>query len=373
MMLKKSLAIPFELVLNHLIIEAKINGENNFKLTLDTGMPISGIILFKNKKSENLNLSYSGQTYVGGAGGNPILADVASGVNVEIGDLQLANRQIIVMSMNRDVLTSLESDGIIGYELFIRYLLQIDFEKNLINLWNDSSEVVAEPGQELNLELKQNYPFTHCLSEIVKGKEFPLDLVIDLGAGHALSLDLKSNNNFVLPENALESRIGTGAIGDIFGHIGRVSKFLMGNYHFDDMVTTFSNGPLARGFLKCNGNLGIEILRRFFVTFDYKNSKIYLKPNVYFDDPFIFNMTGFQFHKMDDGNFIVDFIINNSPAKEVGLMQNDIIIEINDKSAKLVNADTLDKMSKKDSTKLNLVVLRNSELLNFTLRLRMIL
>ena len=57
-MLKKSLAIPFELVLNHLIIEAKINGENNFKLTLDTGMPISGIILFKNKKSENLNLSY---------------------------------------------------------------------------------------------------------------------------------------------------------------------------------------------------------------------------------------------------------------------------------------------------------------------------
>ena len=372
-MSKKSLTIRFELVLNHIIIEAKINAANYIKLTLDTGMPIGGIILFKNKKSENSNLNYSGRTYVGGAGGNPILADIASGVNVEIGDLQLANRQIIVMPMNQNVLTSLDSDGIIGYELFSRYLLQIDFEKKLIILWNNHNEEDVELGQELKLELRQNYPFIQCLAEITKGKEFPLDLVVDLGAGHAISLDLKSKDNFTLPENTIECRIGTGTIGNIFGHLGRISKFSMGNYSFSDVVTTFSNGPLARGFLKCNGNLGIDILRRFNVTFDYKSLKIYIKPNIHFNDHFVFNMTGLQFHKMDDGNFIVDNVINNSPAQEAGIIQNDIIIEINDKTAKLVSADTLDKMIKKESTELILVIMRNSELLKLTLKLRPIL
>lgn len=372
-MLKKSITIPFELVLNHIVINSIINGIDNIKLVLDTGLPINGLILFKNEKIDKLDLKYAGQTYVGGAGGNPVLAQMASGVQIELGDFKQANQQVIIMPVSQNVLSSLESYGIIGYELFNRYLLQIDFEKNLIFIWDDSNKVDAEFGQELNIELRQNYPFIQCSMEIVKGEEFPLELVIDLGANHALSLDLRSNHNFTLPEDALESRIGIGAIGDIFGFIGRILKFSIDNYYFPNVLTTFSNGPLARGFVKCNGNLGIEILRRFLVTFDYKNLKIYIKPNANFDDPFVFNTAGFQFHKVEDGNFIVDFIINNSPAQQVGLIQNDIIIEINNKSAKLVSSDILDKMIKKELTKLFLVVRRDSEILKFTLKLRSIL
>ena len=368
-MLNDKITFPFELVLNHIIVKAKINGNNEFKLALDTGMPVGGIILFKNEKSEKLNLNYSGQTYIGGAGGDPVPADIAAGVKIEIGNLQLVNQQAIVMPINKKVITSLESDGIIGYELFSRYLLQIDFENSSINLWSNTSEANSELGQKLNLEIRQNYPFIQCYSEIKSGNEFPIDLVLDLGASHALSLDLISNKNFSLPENIKESRIGTGAIGDIFGHIGRVSKFSLGEYSFFNVVTTFSNGPIAKGFLKCNGNLGVDILRRFTVTFDYQNTKIYLKPNIHFDDLFVFNMAGFQFHKKNDGNFIVDYIVKNSPADEAGLMLNDTITEINGKQANLTSADEFDKIIKQKNKSLKLKIKRESEVLNFEFKL----
>jgi len=368
------ITIPFDLILNHIVITAKVDGKNNINLTIDTGMPIGGVILFRSAKSEHLELGYLGQTYIGGAGGDPASADIASGIRLEIGELNLPDKQVIVMPMNKNVINLLEVDGIIGYELFSKYLLQIDFKKNIINLWNTPDDVTEDLGLELNLELRQNYPFINCSSEITKGEKFPLDLVIDLGAGHAVSLDMKSNQNFSLPQNTLQSRIGTGAIGDIFGHIGRVRKLSIGNFIFRKVVTTFSDGPLAKGFVKCNGNLGIDLLRRFSVTFDYKNSKIYLKPNAYFDEDFVFNMAGFQFHKMDDGNFLVDYIIKNSPADEVGLIKNDVVTVINGKPANLVSADAFDKIIKQEtSVKIKLTVKRGTDIRTFEILLRKII
>lgn len=372
-MLKKKLMIPFELVLNHIIIKAKINGNTDVKLILDTGLPVGGAILFKNQKSKKYNLNYIGKTYIGGSGGDPVLSDVATNTAINICDLNLVNQQVIEMPMNRDVLTSLDADGIIGYELFGMYIVQINFEKNLIHLWNTIDEISEKIGQELNLELRQNYPFIRCSSEITNGNEVPLELVIDTGAGHALSLDTKSIENFSLPEKVLESRIGTGAIGDILGNIGRVSKISIKDYSFSDVITTFSAGPLAKGFLKSNGNLGVDLLKRFLVTFDYMNSKIYLKPNVYFELPFLFNRAGFQFKKLSNGNFIIDFIIKNSPAYEAGLIKNDMIVQINGKPATLVSADTLDELIKHNSTVMEVIVERGLNLLTFNIKLRIIL
>lgn len=365
--------IPFELVLNHIIIKAKINGNTDVKLVLDTGLPIGGAILFKSEKFQKFNLTYVGKTYIGGTGGDPVLSDVATDTTINIGNLNLYHQQVIVMPMNKDVLTSLGADGIIGYELFGKYLVQINFEKNLIHLLNTIDKISENVGHELNLELRQNYPFIRCSSEITTSNEVPLELVIDTGAGHALSLDMTSIENFSTPEKVLQSRIGTGAIGDILGNIGRVSKVTIADYSFFDVVTTFSIGPLAKGFLKSNGNLGIDLLKRFLVTFDYRNSKMYLKPNAYFNLPFLFNMAGFQFKKLNSGNFIIDFVIKDSPAYDAGLMKNDIIVQINGKPAALISADTLDKLVKRNSATLKILVEHGSSLQNFNIKLRMIL
>lgn len=217
--------IPFELVLNHIIIKAKINENNNVKLVLDTGLPVGGAILFKNEKFKNFNLNYIGKTYIEGAGGNPVLSDIAADTTINIGNLNLYHQQVIIMPMNRNVLTSLDAYGIIGYELFGKYLVQIDFENNLIHLGNTLDEISRNAGQELSLKLKQNYPFIRCNSEITMGNEVHLELVIDTGAGHALSLDMTSIDKFSLPEKVLESRIGTGAIGDIVGNMNAVQTF----------------------------------------------------------------------------------------------------------------------------------------------------
>jgi len=57
--------ISFELIQNHVVLSANLNGENPVKLVLDTGFPAHGAMLYKTKQIEKLNLRYRGQAMVG--------------------------------------------------------------------------------------------------------------------------------------------------------------------------------------------------------------------------------------------------------------------------------------------------------------------
>jgi hypothetical protein len=363
--------IPFELVLNHIIIQAEFNGERTFKLALDTGMPVGGVILFDTEKTAQLGLSYIGQAQVGGAGGDPVMANVAQGVNLYIVDVHLPSQQIIVMPINPDVKYSLEADGIIGYEIFSRFSVKIDFDNKQIILIEGNDYKVSKVGTVLPIRLKNNYPLIECSAETMNGKNILLELLVDLGAGHALSLDIDSHDDITLPEGALASSIGVGAVGKLTGNLGRVRNFKLGIFSLSNVVTTFSTGPLARGLdFGANGNLGTDALRRFNVIFDYKNFKLILEPNNQFNEPFEYNTAGFQAVKNGTGEFQIYYVITGSPSNECGLLKDDLIIEINDEPSNKIDSNSLDKIIRGEGEELKLKIRRGSEELIYKLKLR---
>jgi hypothetical protein len=366
----KELSIPFKLILNHIILTANFDNKQEIKLVVDTGMPVKGIILFESEKVRNLGLNYVSQSYVGGAGGAPVSANITHGVEITIQNLRLENQNVLVMPINQNIVTSLNADGIIGYELFSQYLVQIDFENELINLIDPSLLTSSNGGYAIPLQLKQNYPFINCSISIGNHNHFSVNLVVDLGAGHAVSLDVQSSNSIYLPDDTLDIRVGTGAVGDVQGYIGRIRELKLGKFSFASVISTFTLGPLAKGFVQCNGNLGIDLLRRFNITFDYPNSKMYLSPNHHSNDPFEFNKAGFQFQKTSDGFFNIDHVINNSPASEVGLRKNDLIVEINDQPANCFGSDFLNKLLLREGMDMAFKIQREEKLQLLSLKLR---
>jgi hypothetical protein len=54
------------------------------------------------------------------------------------------------------------------------------------------------------------------------GSTVTMKLVVDSGHSQALALNVGSQESVVIPSAAVETRIGTGATGEIMGHVGRI-------------------------------------------------------------------------------------------------------------------------------------------------------
>ncbi len=367
--------MPFELVDNHVVLSAEINGRK-LGLILDTGMPAHGAILHGGPKIDELGLKYAGQAPVLGAGGDgkPILADVAMGVTIGLSDLELTDQMVVVMpydSCQHQSFVEEGKDGIIGYALFSRFAVRIDYDNEVITLTEPDKFEYQVSGQELPITFRNQFPFITCMAEMLGGARMSVDLVVDIGHSQALSLNVGLHEEVIPPENAIQTRIGSGVGGEVLGHVGRIKALHLGKYTLSNLVTSFRSGPRkGPAQLEKEGNLGAEALRRFNVIFDYGNDRMILEPNSHFNDAFDYDMSGMVYSKTGKGMFRIDRIIPNSPASESGLKVNDLLIEVNGRAANQFRMADLSRSFKRDGEEINLVVSRGEEQIRFRLKLR---
>jgi hypothetical protein len=69
------------------------------------------------------------------------------------------------------------------------------------------------------------------------------------------------------------------------GYIGRVSRIRIGDYTLEDVETAFT--PVAENASPFgNTMIGMPLLQRFNLVFDYFNNHLYLESNQSFSEPF---------------------------------------------------------------------------------------
>jgi C-terminal processing protease CtpA/Prc len=72
------------------------------------------------------------------------------------------------------------------------------------------------------------------------------------------------------------------------------------------------------------GIVGSEILRRFKATFDYPETRLLLKPNAHFDEPFDFDLSGL--YLAGDERIEVLHVVEGSPGAEAGIREGDRVL-----------------------------------------------
>jgi membrane-associated protease RseP (regulator of RpoE activity) len=150
------------------------------------------------------------------------------------------------------------------------------------------------------------------------GKVLPLELILDLGATHPVSLSANKNPAIVIPAGAIRTRTGRGMSGAMTGRVGRIAGFEFGGHRLTQVVATFPDTAYAdpRGLDQKNGNLGSGILGRFNVALDLGGSRMYVTPNSRFKDPFEWDMSGLVFDMGEGGRVTVAQVLAGSPAAE---------------------------------------------------------
>ena len=368
--------IPFEMQSNLIIVPLKINDSDTLRFIFDTG--VSTTIITDPSAIKNQKLKYTRVVKLTGAGeGQDLEARVAISNTLKMGDMRATYQNIVVL--NEDILhlseyVGVPIHGIFGYEVFNSFVVTIDFTERQIILMNPKKyKYRASKGERYPISIEDTKPYAQMLALLDNGKEQPIKVLIDTGAGHALSLEQSKGQQIRLPEKLIRAQLGRGLNGVINGSLGRVSQIRFGKFIINDVIASYPDsvafGLRLVGRPERQGNIGCELLRRFKVTFNYPEKYIVLKPvKRRLKETFEHDMSGVELRAKSDNlrKYYIENVVKDSPAWAAGLQEGDELLFINNTPAGEMSISEIYKLLQKGEGKEVSVLIRRDGNIQFS-------
>lgn len=366
---RKREVIGFKKSRGLIVVPMYINKKGPFNFILDTG--VGNVIITNPRLKDSLNLQFLRKIEINGLGEKEdILAYSTPYLNLKIGNTQFKSAAVAVLAndvFNLSGYAGLPIDGLVGYDFFNSFIVQINYEAGVLKVYNNKDSKLYKKGTKISIEIKEKKPYLSATATTDQGEKLPLELLIDTGSGHPISLESYNNKAFPLPNKFVIANLGVGLGGSIRGFQGRINELKIGKFHFNNIVSSFpyyedvaaKNTSVSR-----NGSLGNPIFRKFNVLFDYKSNAIYLKALSNYIEPFEYDMSGMDLVAAGNeyNRYVVTRVERQSAADEFGLEIGDEIIGINfNPAAKMSLEEIIKILSSKEGRTLFVEVKRGEE------------
>jgi hypothetical protein len=377
----RKIEIPFEQHNNLIIIPLTINRFLTLKFILDTG--VENAILTEKLYGDILGVNYLREITIDGPGLiDSVEALIANQVTFGLpGGVIGQNMNMLVLKEDYLKLSENIGDdvhGIIGYDIFSRFVVDINYDDNIITLYDPQKYRKSKRAVEVPIEVRGSKPFINAT--IRQGdKKTTLDIMIDTGASHAALIDYNYLDGMDLPEKTIETRLGRGIAGDIPGYVGRMDSVEIDCFDFSEMLVSAPfdgayNKVIKRGARV--GTFGGELLNRFNVTFDYSHNKVYLKKSDKYRDTFEYDMSGMSLNAVGS-NLDTMMVVNvdkGTPAYSADIRRGDIIRSINGKTLRYNSlTEIIEILQSRDGRKIRVKLFRDGEKIKVKFRLKRII
>jgi hypothetical protein len=374
---KQSIIIPFEVVNNLIIIPVTINRRVTLKFILDTGA--NNLILTERLFGDAMGLIYDRTILISGPGiVDSVRAHVANDVTINLPG-GIIGRHMSMLVLEEDYIKLKENlgediYGIIGYDVFSRFVVKIDYEREQLILYNPSSFRPPKRCQKIPLDVDNTKPYVAGVIHQNSDTD-TMKFMVDTGASHAVLLDVDESKILVKPDSTLTASLGHGLGGEIIGEIGRFDKFMIGEYELNNILVSMPDAGLYSNIIKRGskyGTIGGLALIRFKPIFDYHNGFLYLRKSTLYKSRFSHDMSGLRItYKENPQRFEITAITENSPAKNAGFQKGDIIKSVNGMT--IYNAtlsEIIGVLRQKDGRKIRITVERDKEVIRYKFYLR---
>lgn len=372
----KKVYVPFELYNNLIVVPVQLNDKLPMKFIVDTG--IRTTILTEKIMSDALALTLNRKIILKGPGEQQIIAaHVANNITIKIPGVVGRGQALLVLEEDflqlRNYL-GVEVHGIIGYELFSRFVVEIDYNNHMLILHQSQSFEPKKNFERFPLTIEDTKPY--IVTQIkINGKTSQSKLMIDTGASHALLLEEDEEKDIIIPKRNIEANIGRGLGGPIRGRLARIDQIKIGDYVLKGVISSFPEEGqyLDTVFFNRHGTLGGELLSRFRVVFDYSSENIYLKKTSGFRNKFEHDMSGIEM--MAEGNNLKLFKIINvrdeSPAFKAGVRSGDTLLFLNGVKSENLKLNQIYRLfHSKPGKKIRMVISRDGIERKVTYRLK---
>src|ERR1017187_9811804 len=179
-----STTFAFEWRKGMIFVPVRINGSKPFSFVLDSG---STRIVIDRVLASDLGLKANGTGSLQGAGAGRIpiefIHDVRIGLpGVEDGGYELSTADLQPLESSLGV----RVDGILGYELFQRFVITIDYEKKTLTFTLPGAFRPSEDAQVLPIELRDKWPFVKAELVLPGPVTIQDSFMIDSGSSDAV-------------------------------------------------------------------------------------------------------------------------------------------------------------------------------------------
>lgn len=368
---KKKVQIPIEIYNNLIIVPVVLNGTLPLKFILDTGVRTA--ILTEKTFTDILNLAYSRKYTISGPGGEQVIdAYITNNVSLELPGVMGRGHALLVLGEDYlELRNYLGTDvhGILGYELFSRFIIEIDYDKKMMTLSVPTRFKKKRKYQSIPIMIEDTKPYVTTSVVLADGTQLTAKLLVDSGASHGLMLEPTSDPRIKVPDSAVSSVIGRGLGGEITGKVGRIKLLRLGTYEIGNVIANFPDpnsyfDSLKLGATERNGAIGGEVLSRFTVIFNFPKEEMYVKKNSAFKKKFHYNLSGLTIKAKGSrlNVFEVTEVRQQSVAEKAGILPGDLIVSVNGLETKTLDLNTINGFfNHKPGKKISIVVDRRGQ------------
>jgi len=381
--------IKFDMHRNLIVVAVRLNGLGPYHFLLDTGVGTS--LITNPSLADSLHLVLGEEMRVVGTGGEdtPLRAYRTNALRVEMPGVVAPYMSWLILSddaLNLSGYAGTRIDGIMGSELF---------QSMTVAIWPTRGQLVCHapdryqpPGRawaSLPLLLVHGKSYVEAGIEqmpaqgALAGPPLPLRLLLDTGAGHALSLETTADRRMHVPATHLCADLGRGLSGVIKGYLGRVGSVQLGRYHLHRVLTSFPDSGQVHQRLRQQdaarqGNIGYEALKRFNIVIDYPHQRLLLRPNAYYRQVFEHDMSGLDLLAAGPGlrYCLIVGVVPGSAAAAAGIVPDEELLAINVLPTAVLSLSEIARLLRaQDGQRIHLVLRRpDGELHTVNLQLR---
>ena len=261
-------------------------------------------------------------------------------------------------------------DGIVGYSVLSRYILKINYDSSFIEFWSQGSLKYPRGGYLLR-------PLINTLpvqtARIKDGATINSRFLFDMGAGlnMMLTTDFIKDSAFLHKKRKFFVKQAEGLGGKIDMNMTVIKEIKLGPYRFRNVpIYIFDDKYNVTSYPYLGGLIGNDLLRRFNIILNYARRDIYLVPNSHYNEPFDYSYTGIELF-LENGQIILGDVAKGSPAESVGLKEGDIVVAINKNFSQ--NLQQYKMAMQNAGDRLKIIIQRDGELLEFSLKVKSIL
>ncbi len=296
---RSRIVISFQFVNNIIILPVTVNGVA-LSFILDSGV---GQTLLFSTDDQSVNFNNVRKMRFNGLGGSEYVEGLVSTNNrFNIGQDYTDTNHTIYIVLNEDFNMSshlgVSVNGILGYDFFENYPVEIDYVSRKIYIYPDIHAVknIESRFSSLPITVEKNKPYAEA-AIFINHKYVPVKMLLDLGNGDAVWIFPDVVPGFKFQSPYLDDYLGRGFNGDIRGQRGRIHSIKIGD---DILPKPIVAVPDERSVAYISavedrvGSIGAEVLSRFHIILDYSGKTFYFRKNRYFNYPFKFNMSGIE-------------------------------------------------------------------------------
>jgi len=267
--------IPFELTdANNISIKAVLNDKQNIDLMFHTAVT-SVSLTTETIEKNSVDLDQSGSVR---SWGGESSARFGGGHKIQIGNLVWED-----LLVTESKLSGQKTGGKFGYNFFKDQIIKLDFEASTVHVHSVLPNI--DDYEKFNIEFENEMMFVTG-SLLVGSNQLVNRFLIHSGFGGAVLLD----DEFVARHKLIErlEAIGESELKDSYGNVLKTKKlvlpaFSLGHAKLKNIPISVFEGAIRNQKMSV---IGGDVLKRFHIVFDFRNSKLYLKPNSLFNSKF---------------------------------------------------------------------------------------